>query len=446
QLQEAAASYRVAISLQPTYWEAHAHLGAALKDLGEFDNALAALREAIRLRPRVDWLHLRLGNTLKECWRLDEALDAYRAALALNPAYVECYNNAGSVLVELAHFDEAAAAFQQALTHDARSQAARYNLALLPLRLGNYERGWPLYEARSFIVEQHRLACRPRWTGQLLEGSTIFLHAEQGLGDTIQFSRFAPLLAEKGARVILEVPRKMLRLFRNLEGVTHLIAQGDEVPPFDFHCPLMSVPCGLGTTLDTVPASSSYLTCEEERRLHWRNKLGTHGFKIGITWQGNPKSPSERGRSAPLAQFARLADIPGVRLISLQKINGMEQLDQLPAYSKIETLGSEFDAGPDAFVDTAAVMMELDLVVTVCTSIAHLAGALGRPTWLALQAVPYWLWMQDRSDTPWYPSFRLFRQRERGAWPQVFDDMEQALRHHLVPNSLSPASPKPGTI
>ena len=427
---EAIDEYEIALHLQPGYWQAHANLGNSLKSIGQFEQAEHAYLASIRIKPDVAETHLALANTLKEAGRLGEALVAYRAALEIDPSHAQCLNNMASAMVDFGQLREAVAVFRKAIALKGDFPVAQYNLSLSLLRLGEYEAGWLLYEARAQVIESIgavRNYAQPRWDGQALAGKSILLYFEQGMGDTIQFSRFAAMVAARGAHVILEVPRKMLKLFAGIDGVHRLIGSGDALPPFDFHCSLMSLPGVLGITVNTIPSRPSYLGYVEERRAHWRQYLGPRGFKIGIVWQGNPASPSERGRSAPLSEIAILAGLPGVRLISLQKVDGIEQIRQAPNNVQVETLGDQFDSGADAFVDTAAIMMELDLIVSVDTSIGHLAGALGRPTWLALQAVPHWVWLIDRDDTPWYPSVHLFRQPSRGDWAGVFVRMREEL-------------------
>jgi hypothetical protein len=260
------------------------------------------------------------------------------------------------------------------------------------------------------------------------------LWAEQGFGDTIQFARYVVTVVQSGWRVILEAPKAIRTLLKSLpmmEEVT-LLASGDPIPPFDVQCPLMSLPWAFGTRIESIPAPIPYLVAESERFSAGRARLGDSGFRIGITWQGNPTAEVEKGRSVPLACMAALCKLDGVRLISLQKHHGLDQLEQLPDGMSVETLGTDFDDGPDAFLDAAAVLMHLDLVITVDTAIGHLAGALGRPVWLALQAVPHWVWMMAREDSPWYPETRLFRKGLQEEWEQVFERMAEALRHRTL--------------
>jgi hypothetical protein len=276
----------------------------------------------------------------------------------------------------------------------------------------------------------------PHWQGEDLAGRDIVVYGEFHFGDIIQFVRFLPLLSRRGAKVSLACHNKLTRLFRALKPNVSFLDPSEARRPFDFQCALMSLPLWLGIELSSVPNQTPYLAAEENLVIHWKNKVGARGFKIGIAWEGRPQRAVDRRKFA-LAEFAPLARIPGVRLISLQKEFGVEQLEELPAGLTVETLG-EFDDGPDAFIDTAAVMESLDLIVTSDTSIAHLAGALGRPTWVALKNVPDWRWLLDRDDSPWYPTLRLFRQETSGDWTSVLANMERELRSLVLTDARLP--------
>jgi hypothetical protein len=261
---------------------------------------------------------------------------------------------------------------------------------------------------------------------------------EQGYGDIIQFARYLPLLRQAGASVSFLLSLQLARLLRSVTAGVTIISELKSADAFDFQCALMSLPHWFRTDLGSVPAVP-FLSAEEELVARWKSRIGEHGFKIGIAWQGNPKA-LERTRFIPLAQFAPLARIPQVRLISLQYKDGLDQLDDLPSDVKVEILGGDFNSGPDAFVDTAAVIANLDLIISCDTSIPHLAGALGRRTWIALKQVPDWRWMLEREDSPWYPTVRLFRQPERGDWNSVFKKIEQELRSLLAPHAPAASS------
>jgi hypothetical protein len=292
----------------------------------------------------------------------------------------------------------------------------------------DYERGWPAYEGRLRIpgfVPQPNI---PRWKGEPLAGRTLMLLAEQGLGDTIHFVRYARALKKQGARIVLACQAALGRLLASAPGVDELYILGSagELPPCDFCIPLLSVPGALGTTAATIPREVPYLSADPELVARWRADLaGVDGFKIGIAWQGSRSFDLDRWRSIPLAQFAPLARLPGVRLISLQKGFGSEQV-ALVDFPVLDIAGRLDEvAGP--FLDTAAVIRNLDLVVTANTAIAHLAGALGVPVWLALQFSPDWRWLRDRDDSPWYPTMRLFRQTAIGQWSDVFKRIAKAI-------------------
>jgi hypothetical protein len=268
---------------------------------------------------------------------------------------------------------------------------------------------------------------RPAWRGESLDGRSILVYGEQGLGDIIQFARYVPVLAGKGAETGFYVTAKLVRILESLPGRVRVLPSLGADRNFDYQCPLMSLPYRLGAEAANIPATP-YLSADPQRSARWGAAIGTGGFKIGVSWHGNPIAPE---RSFPLAELYPLSQIPRVRLISLQKNQGLEQLASLPAGMAVETLGEDFDAGPDAFLDTAAVMEHLDLVVTCDTAIAHLAGALARPVWVALKYVPDWRWMLERSDSPWYPGMRLFRQGEPGGWSALFEGMTAELKKLL---------------
>jgi hypothetical protein len=273
---------------------------------------------------------------------------------------------------------------------------------------------------------------QPHWQGEDIDGKTLFVYWEQGLGDTLQFCRYVALAAAKGAKVVLSVQDRLVRLMRNAGLPAEIIGAGLVPEQFDYHAALASLPMLCGTTLGTIPAAIPYLAAEAERVVHWRTQLGG-GFKIGVCWQGNRKGSDVAGRSFPVTMFEAIAGLPDTRLISLQKDESAEQLGEASADLGIESLGSDFDVGPDAFIDAAAVMMACDLIITADTSVAHLAGALGRPTWLALRHASEWRWLLARSDSPWYPTMVLFRQPKLDDWDGVFAAMAQKLGMQIPP-------------
>jgi hypothetical protein len=408
---------------KPNLAEAHQIIGHALADSGKWEAALASYQSAIRANRALSDIHNNLGAVLRALNRQEEAEAALREAVRRAPNDPGPLINLSSVLKELCRFQEAGAVLRAALALAPADTVLLYNAALLALLTGQWETAWPGWELRfrAGAVPDRGLT-EPRWDGGPLHGKTLLVHAEQGLGDTIQFCRYLMLLPTD-AEVVFEVQPRLAALMATLPGHRRIVRVGDPLPKHDIACPLLSLPVLLGSRIRGIaPANAPYLAADPARIEHWRDMKG--GFRIGIAWQGNPNRVEDRGRSIPLECFRPLLGIPGVRLISLQTGPGMEQLPMLP---EVETLGASFDAGPDAFLDTAAVMMGLDLVITSDTSIAHLAGALGRPVWVALRAAPDWRWMLDRPDSPWYPTMRLFRQTTRNDWSPVFEAMAAEL-------------------
>jgi len=424
-LDEAVASFRRALELKPDYTEAHNNLGNAFEHQGKLDEAVACFRRALELKPDYAQVHNNLGVALQERGTLDEAVACYRRALELKPDYPEAHNNLGNALKEQGTLDKAVACYRRALELKPDYAEAHTDLAIACLLTGDWRRGWPEYQWRwqtkGFAARRFG---QPLWNGESLAGKTILLHAEQGLGDTIQFIRYAPMVKRYGGTVVVECQKPLLALLEGSPGVDHLIGQGDRLPAFDVHAPLLSLPLVLQTSLATIPASIPYLFPKAAIVERWRKTLvEIDGFKIGITWQGNPTFRGDRCRSIPLRWFAPLAQVPGVRLLSLQKGAGAEQLAEVGDLFEVTELGSRLHD----FADTAAVMKNLDLVITSDTGPAHLAGALGVPVWVALSFVPDWRWLLDRGDSPWYPTARLFRQREPGDWHAVFEEIKKAL-------------------
>jgi Flp pilus assembly protein TadD len=425
--EEAVAAYRRALEIRPLYADACNNLGLALTEAGQPGEAEVVLRQAVRLRPAFADGHNNLGLALAAQGRFAEAETAYGEALRLNPGSVEAHTNLGSAYKEQGRLPEALACYQFALWLDPASPSAHWNRALAWLQAGDFERGWPEYEWRWRRKKSPPRPFRqPLWDGAPLAGRTILLHAEQGLGDTLQFLRYAPLVKARGGSAVLACPRSLLPLLSGASGIDRLVDEAGKLPDTDVHAPLLSLPRLFRTTLATVPAEVPYLTADASRVGHWREKLqGLPGRKVGIAWQGNPRHLWDRHRSAPLVAFAPLARVAGVSLVSLQKGDGAEQLRA--ARLPVHELGEDLDR-EGAFLDTAAVMQCLDLVVTVDTATAHLAGALGIPVWVALSTIADWRWLRDRADSPWYPTLRLFRQQRLGDWRPVFRRVARGLR------------------
>jgi tetratricopeptide (TPR) repeat protein len=425
QVDEAIAHCRQALRLKPTFAVAHCNLGTALLEKKNLPEAEAHLREAIRLAPQYADAHSELGRVLVEDDRLAEALASLSEALRLQPDHAEALNNRALVLVRQGKRAEAVAALREALRTWPTHAWMHVNLGSTLLLTGDLEAGWPEYEWR-WKTREYRPPnfTQPRWDGGPLKGKTILLHAEQGLGDTLQFIRYAPLINERGGRVLVECQPILEPLLQRSPGVDLLVPAGAALPPFDVHALLVSLPFLFKTTLTTIPAKAPYLFADRAFVEKWRQELGPiPGFKVGIVWQGSSIHKWDRFRSMPLAELAPLARVPGVKLFSLQVGPGSSQLASCPF--PVTDLAGRFD--PNSFADAAAAVMNLDLVITVDTALAHLAGGLGKPVWLALDTCPDWRWLLEREDCPWYPSARLFRQRSSGAWGEVSAQMASEL-------------------
>jgi len=427
---EAVASYRQALRLNPRFAQAHNNLGNALLKKRLFDEAILEFEQALAVRPDYPEALMDLGVALKAKNQDDRAADLYRRALKLRPDFFEALLNYGQALCDRRQFDEAIAAFRKAIALRPDDPAAHFHLSGVLLLTGNFSDGWREYEWRllkpDFGIDKTRFS-QPRWTGQDLAGKRIFLHAEQGAGDIIQFSRLANVLAQRGAQTILACPPTLLRLLRTLEGVSHLLTNTQTVPDFDYHCYLLSLPLLLGLNLQTIPANVPYLHPQPESAEYWRSRLLPLGNrkKIGLVWAGNPNYANDHNRTIPLTAFAPLAEIPGVSFISLQKGDVSTSLGP-PKFELIDHTAEIFD-----YADTAALIANLDLVIAADTSVAHLAGALAKPVWTLLPFHPDLRWMLDRSDSPWYPTMRLFRQPRPGDWQTPIRQIAAALGDFL---------------
>jgi Flp pilus assembly protein TadD len=427
-LSEAVESFDKAIALKSDYVEAYVNRGNVLMELKQIEEALASYEKAITVKPDHAEAYTNRGNALLDLKRTEEAVTSYNTAIALKPDHAEAYSNRGNALIEL-DTQEAIAGYDKAVALRPDYAQAYHNRALARLLVSDFQGGWTDYEWRWKTKDfdkppQFNLAS---WRGEDLAGHHLLVFAEQGLGDIIQFCRYLPLLQERGAKITFLAPAKLIRLLRALTSQIEVVSEWGNKRTADFQCALMSLPLRFNTDLSSIPSTVPYLRAEQDLVALWKGRLGEHGFKVGIAWQGNPQGKIDQGRSIALEEFIPLARIAGVRLISLQKHHGLDQLAGLPADAKIETLGVDFDSGPDAFIDAAAVISNLDLIISSDTSIAHLAGALGHQTWVALKSVPDWRWLLDRDDSPWYPTMRLFRQQVRNDWKSVFARIEKEL-------------------
>jgi tetratricopeptide (TPR) repeat protein len=429
---EAAECCRRAIEIDPSYAAAHNNLGIALVELGKTSQAIASYQASLSIEPNSASAHCNLGSAWWRQSSYGEAENALRRAISLKPGYAEAYNNLGSVLQDTGRFEEAQASFQKALELVPNYADAHWNLSIIRLMQGDLDGGWREYEWRwrckSFKAEQKSV---PKWEGQSLAGKSIHVYAEQGLGDTLQFVRYVPLLAHTEAKVFFECQECLIPLLA-ASPVSRLLNTDGPPPPADYCCPLLSLPRLLTSPINCLADRVPYLFAATDLIERWKTKLAAvEGFKVGIAWQGNPQYPGDRSRSIPLTYFNMLTELPGVRLVSLQKGAGTEQLASLPERDRIVEFSGEVDATAGSFMDTAAIMKNLDLVITSDTAIAHLAGALGVPVWVALPFVPDWRWFLNRNDSPWYPTMRLYRQKTPGSWHTVFEQMNDELRSFI---------------
>ena len=420
---EAAEHLRAALRSRPDDVAARVELGGALHDMGHFAEAADSFRAALRSQPDLPDAQLGLGTVLGVLGQFDEAEASLRDALRLRPGLAEAHNALGDVHRSLGRPEAAEASLREALRLRSDFPEARTNLAFALLQAGRFAEGWAEHEqrgrARPWVARTRHFA-QPRWRGELLAGRALLLHAEQGMGDTIQFCRYAALI--EGGEVVLEVQPPLVRLLSGLPGAARVVTRGETLPPFDVHCPLMSLPHVFGTTPDTVPAAIPYLGAAPAAVAAWRERLAglPPGLRVGLCWAGDPAMSADGRRSVPPDALAPLAGIAGVRFVSLQKgaaarrpPPGLRMLDDAPALRD--------------FADTAALVSALDLVVSADTAVLHLAGALGRPVWLLDRFDSCWRWLSGRRDSPWYPTLRRFPQPAPGDWAGAIGPLRDAL-------------------
>jgi Flp pilus assembly protein TadD len=454
-LEEGLATFRREVELKPDDPGAHLNLGLALKELGRLEEALACNLRAVELEPNYAAAHNNMGSVLSAQGRFDDAVACIRKAIELNPKNSGAYNNLGAALAALGQVDEAFACYRKAVelepvmprelrerqpdraSASARSvfalnpgrAIARTNLGMAMLAGGEFAAGWQEYEWRwktPQMLQDQRLFAGPRWNGEPAEGKTLLILAEQGFGDTLQFCRYGPLAAERGLRVVMEVQKPLVRLLQSLPGVERVLARGEERREFDLHCPMLSMPLAMETTLETIPASPGYLRADDALIANWRERLaamGINGPRVGLAWAGSGTLNADRRRSLPPARFAPLVDVPGVHFFSLQK----DGPPPPPDFHLIDFMDEMED-----FADTAALIANLDLVIAVDTAVVHLGGALGKPVWMLDRFDPDWRWLRGRRDSPWYPTLRIYRQRRPGDWGPVLAEAAMDLRNQIV--------------
>ncbi len=430
---EAIGAYKQAINLNPNSFEALIELGVTLWEQGNFDEAFAAAEQLIALDPNHPNGYILLGHVLLDLQNLDRCVESYQSAIKLAPKHAELYNSLGLALKEKGQFKEALEAYDIAFLLAPDNAEIHNNKAILMLLSGDLRKGFHEYEWRKLKRERYgnRDYVQPEWRGEDISGKTLLIHHEQGMGDAVQFSRYLTLLEHYKVNVIYAAHPPLRRLLSS-QGDIQFVDPNNSNLQFDYHCPLLSLPLALGTTLDTIPAAIPYLRALPERVDKWRKRIGSEGFKIGVAWQGSGGRFATNRLFSPL-YFKALQDLPNVRLIGLHKAPLYAPWD-LPEGIHIEPLGPDFDMETDAFLDTAAAIEVLDLVISCDTAIAHIAGAMGKPCWVILRHVPHWVWMMERPDSPWYPSIRLFRQKRPGDWVSAFTEVERALSALLSDN------------
>jgi len=463
-LEEAITHFQKAIRINPNCADIYNNLGLALKDKGNVDEAIINFKKAFILNPALAVAYFNLGVALQDKRQLDEAINFYKKALQINPDLDGAYNNIGDILAGKGHFDEAITYFQKAialnpnltgayynlgnifkdkgqpeeaisfyqkaLQIDPNYAEAHFNMAFALLLSGSFIQGWKEYEWRwksKEHYEQNLLQhlSQPLWDGSDISGKTILIHTEQGYGDAIQFIRYAPLLARQVVKVLILCPKELISLFQNVEGIHQVIGGGEYLPSFDIHCPLLSLPLKFNTTLDTIPAEIPYIKVDTALLQKWKDKVkdDTSKFRVGLSWAGRPTHKDNSNRSFPLETFAPLAQSNGVIFYSLQKGKGSEQANNPPVGMRLIDYTNKIQD----FSDTAALIENLDLVISVDTAVAHLAGAMGKPVWTLLPFAPDWRWMLNREDSPWYPTMRLFRQPSPGDWKSVINNVRKEL-------------------
>jgi tetratricopeptide (TPR) repeat protein len=422
---EALAAYERAIALKPFFAEAHTNRGNILQDLRDLEQALASHDRAITFKPDFPEAYSNRSNALMYLMRPAEALVSCDKAIALKPDFPEAYNNRGNILQDLRRFEEALAAYDKSIALKPDYVEAHNNKSLLLLLIGRFEQGWRQHEWRK--KRRDPIAAdsfpQPLWLGEEnITGKTLFIWCEQGFGDTIQFCRYGKLLEGRGAKVIMSVQQPLLALLKHSTTI-EVIDSRDNAIDFDYHCPLMSLPLAFGTTLETIPARAPYIKADEELRAAWAARLPPKVKpRIGVIWSGST-THNIYNRSVPLETFLALLS-PEADWICLQKEISEKDVSLLRQDGRIAFFGDDLRD----FSDTAALLDLMDLVITIDTSVAHLAGAMGKPVWILLPYSADWRWLLDRTDSPWYPSVRLFREREIGNWAVLIEEVKSELQ------------------
>lgn len=428
----AIAAFEEAISKKGDYAEAYYNLGNVFKALHKLDEAVESYRQAIAVQPQFVEAHYNLGNALKSSGCLEEALASFQECIRLKPDFPEPHNNMGLVLKEQGRLEAAIDCYSCAIDLQPQFAEAHWNRSLALLLKGDFAQGWREYEWRfkrgkwpcNFL--KHHTA--PPWDGSPFYAKRLLVFAEQGIGDTLQFIRYLPKVKALGGTVLFETMAPLFELLRGFEGIDELVPQNAAQPSVvacDWCIPLLSLPQLFNSDLNTIPAPLSYLDSDPAKTRSWNGRIGQDGFRVGIVWAGRPEHENDHHRSCALEYFMPLTQMEGIRLFGLQKGEAARQVKKLPDGRVVENLGEDFEN----FADTAGAVANLDLVISVDTAVAHLAGAMGKPVWLLLPFAPDWRWLMQREDSPWYPSMRLFRQKSRGDWAEVFQRLALELKN-----------------
>lgn len=447
--EEAAASYRWAIALRAEYVDAYLNLGAVLLKQGKSDQAAACYERGLAVAPRSARLHFSLASVHTDCGKLDEAVAGFRQALAIQPEYPEAYNGLAAALFALARASEAEECYRAALTLKADFPQAKFGCALAKLMQGDYAEGFALFEARfeksalaepasaALLDRLDQLRGVPRWRGERVAGKALLVWTDQGFGDTLMFMRYLRLLKGRGfTKVIVQCEPPLARLVKADPGADGAVLQEARAPfgDFDFHCPMSSLPLAFGTRLDSIPSAMRYVSVPDAMKEQWARRLaGVGPLRVGLIWAGRRDFPKDALRSIRLPRFAPLFEVSGVAFVSLQKGDAAAQRAGT-GWAILDRMDECAD-----LLDTAALIEQLDLVIGVDTGVVHLAAALGRPTWLLNRFESEWRWMLDSENCRWYPTLRIFRQREPGAWDEVLLRVAEALRRFVSADSAAPA-------
>lgn len=421
-LEEAKACYQQCLTLKPEDPSIYNYLGRVFQSQGQTEEAIACYQKSLLLKPSQPITINDLGTIFHAQGKLEQAISYYQQAINLDNSYALAHHNLGVLLMEKYQFEKALDCFNRTLEIEPNYAHAHLKRGLILLKQGDYKPGFSGYEWRwRGDIPPPRFFSQPLWDGSSLQGRTILLYSEQGFGDTIHFVRYAPMVKACGGIVVVECQPELVRLLKSVSGIDTTIATGTTLPEFDVQASLMSLPYILGTTLETLPSRVPYL--DRDPSCSFKLQHSQASFKVGIVWAGSADNTDDRNRSCSLNHFLPILNTRGVAFYSLQKGSAVAELTQLSPPVQVENLDSQLND----FADTAEVVAQLDLVITVDTAVAHLAGALAKPVWLLLSFDPDWRWMLEREDSPWYPTMRLFRQRQPGDWVEVFARVEAAL-------------------